>query len=531
MFKKFLGSCFIMILSPALVFGALELGFRQFGRRNIDTYFDSQTQLELGYPVPCKQPNEYRIFIFGGSSAYGFPVADRYSIAAWLRKSFPHLLPDKKVKVINAAWPGKASHHILEGVRGVLKYEPDLYIIYSGHNEAPADNRLLAEKWPYRMDLILRYRSAFYRYLSLRLDRLRKLMVYGHSGYAEKQYREEAIGLKVYKNSPIGFREYNRILESYGKNTREMIRFAKKHGIGMLLTTAPSNLQDIPPGFSLHKDGLLPGDLAEWEKFFNDGKKFEKEGNPDAALEKYRKAADIDPDYAELQYRLGQVLLKKKDYENARKAFILARDCDGYPHRAKSGLNENIRRDAQDFGILLADIEKNFESLSPHGIIGSDLIYDNVHPSVSSQQVITDQILRVMAENDLVAAKEKWDWKALEAARENLQSEEWKVDGAVNAYRYILRGLNLWEKSRYEDALPDLEKGLELMPGFIEDYAFIADAYLRLGNHEKALHAFETLRQKDTSLMNLLRHKYPEIEESFRKVFPAGATSLASKSS
>ncbi|HNV87171.1 MAG TPA: hypothetical protein PKL97_09465, partial [Candidatus Omnitrophota bacterium] len=132
-FKGLVANLLLLTVTPVLIFGIAEMSARLFLGKKVKTYFQDQTELELGAPVPRKQPDEYRIFIFGGSAAYGFPVADRYSIAAWLRKEFPYLLPGKKVKVMNCAWPGKASHHVREGTRNVLQFQPDLFIIYSGH--------------------------------------------------------------------------------------------------------------------------------------------------------------------------------------------------------------------------------------------------------------------------------------------------------------------------------------------------------------------------------------------------------------
>src|SRR5258706_4754314 len=125
-FKKFVINLTILIVSPTLVLGAMELGSRIFLAHKVKTYFDEHTEMALGSPVPAKSPGEYRIFILGGSAAYGFPASDRYSITAWMNKSFPHLLPGKKIRVINCGWPGKASHQVLEGARTLIKYQPDL---------------------------------------------------------------------------------------------------------------------------------------------------------------------------------------------------------------------------------------------------------------------------------------------------------------------------------------------------------------------------------------------------------------------
>jgi len=506
-----------MILIPVFVLAAAEWAAQTFDKRRGNTYYDDQTELALGKPVPEKKPGEYRVFLYGGSSAYGFPVADRYSITAWLRKSFPHLLPGKTVNVMNCAWPGKASHHDLEGVHAVLKYKPDLFIIYTGHNEAPVDNRLFVDHWIYKLDLRLKFRSAFYRFLLTRFHKARKFIVYGSSGYTEKQYREEIIANKVYKKVEVDDEEYGKILQAYRKNIESIIRFAKEHQIRVLIVNLPSNLRDIPPAISTHKAALSEVKLADWNRYFEEAKAFEKQGKYKEAVESYQVAAAIDPTYADLQYQLGQSYEQIGDYASAKKAYQSALDHDGHPWRAKSSLNEILLQISQQQDIIFVDIVAALERLSPHGILSRELIYDNVHPSIQAQQVITDEILHALAQANWLAPAGEWQWKALEKAKEDKTSEDWKVDGSLNAYTYVLRGLNLWEEKRYDMAAVDLEKGLELMPKFVESYAFLGDSYLRLGEFEKAAKAFQTLTQKDPSLSDYLAKKYPDIEESFNK--------------
>lgn len=167
---------------------------------------------------------------------------------------------------------------------------------------------------------------------------------------------------------------------------------------------------------------------------------------------------------------------------------------------------------------MFVDVVGTFEKLSPHGIISGDLVYDNVHPSVRGQQIISDEILHALAQNNKVAPQKEWQWASLEAAREDRDSEEWKVDGSVNAYRYILQGLQFWEHQNYSEAIIDLEKGLEMMPGFLESYAFLGDAYSHLGNQVKASKAFKTLMEKDPALSQFLLRKYPEIQQSYTQI-------------
>ncbi len=514
--RNFLINLSLLILTPALFLGGAEWITRATYIHRLNTYFDDQAEQVLGKPAAEKQPGEYRIFIFGSSAAYGFPVADRYSIAAWLRKSFPHLTPERKVTVLNTAWPGKSSHQMARGARAVLKYKPDLFIIYSGNNEAVIDNRLFVDKPIYRLHLIMEYESAFYRLLIKKIGKARKWLVYRSSGHVEKQYRNEIIANRVYKSIEVTLEDYRRILKVYEQNMKSILRAAQSHGVDVLFLTLPANLRDFPPGLSLHHKKLSPEELEVWNTAWQKGQILQKAGKLPETISVFRAAAAIDPTYSELQFQLGQCLDKTGDYAAAKEAYLAAKDFDGHPWRSKTELNETLRRLASEKGAMLYDLERDFARLSSHGITSNELMYDNVHPTVQAQQLISDGIAKVLQENSKIAARDQWQWPAFEAAKR--QDKDWEIDGALNAYQSVLTGLYLWEQKRFEAAAKDLEDAVQRMPKFIESYAFLADSYYRLGDTKKASAAFQTLAGKDPKLLDFLCEKYPDIKESYLKV-------------
>ena len=515
--KRLCINILVALISCIVVFAPMELGVRIFNPRQVRTYFDEQTIKALGDPVPPKKAGEYRIFIFGGSSAYGFPLSDRSSITVWLRRSFPCLLPGRDIRVINCAWPGRGSIQALEGARAVLKYKPDLFIVYSGHNDSIVANRLYLDNKLYWASFRLEYMSAAYRYLIKRFNRVRKKILYGRSGYAEKEYREETIAKKVYKKIELTEAEYEKVRKGYQKNMEALIRLAKRKGVDVLFVNLPSNLRDIPPSYSLHAPGLTPAQLTEWEIHYESGNKFMKAGLYQPALEAFERALKIDNSYAELTYRTAQSYDKLGCFDQAKKYYIWARDLDARPWRAKSSLNETICHLVEQNHLMLADAISAFEKVSPQGIIGSNIIYDNIHPSVKGQQIISDSILDVLCQNNQIAPRNEWQWKAFSDVRENKQKELWDFGESWEAYRYILRGFFLWEQKRYEDVAKDLEKGLVLMPAYYESYAFLGDAYWHLGRPEKAAATFRTLMEKDAALGKQVIEKYPDIAKSYKE--------------
>lgn len=82
------------------------------------------------------QPDDYKIFVLGGSTTFGFiSSTDDFSIPAILEKKLQN--ENLNVKVINAGIPGAHSRSELYYLENyILKYSPDMIIMYDGINES-----------------------------------------------------------------------------------------------------------------------------------------------------------------------------------------------------------------------------------------------------------------------------------------------------------------------------------------------------------------------------------------------------------
>jgi tetratricopeptide (TPR) repeat protein len=511
--KQFAAKILLVLISPALFLGITETAFRQFGGDRVKNYYVHQAEEALGKPVPNKQAGEYRAFLYGGSSAYGFPVTDRSSVTAWLNRSFEKLLPGVKVRVINSAWPGKASHHDVEGaLTAAERLEPDLFIVYTGHNEANITNRMYAESALHRFNLKLSFRSAFYMWLMGRIERLQKFMA---KNRPQVQPREEIIAQKLYSRPEVTREEYDKITAHFRKNIETILRLAKKQGIPVVLVTPASNIREIAPRGSVHRADLTADSLARWEEAFERGKKHFEGAKPSEAVAAFEEALALDAEHAGLHFYYAQALEKTGDLKQARLEFLRARDTDAIPTRAKTELIEILKDFENPPQVMLADMEEVFEKISPGRIIGFEYIYDDVHPTVKGQQIIAEAVLRQLSANHWIKPSSEWQWGEFEKLR---ASELWQVEATREAYHDVLTALLLWQQKNYKGAAEAFEKGIVSMPGFIESYAFLGDSYYRTGNPGKALTAFKTLQQKDPVLEKALREKYPDLQEAYSRL-------------
>ena len=82
-----------------------------------------------------KGAREFRIFCLGGSTVQGRPYAIETSFTTWLELSLQAAAPDRQWEVVNCGGVSYASYRLAPILSEILNYQPDLIIVYTGHNE------------------------------------------------------------------------------------------------------------------------------------------------------------------------------------------------------------------------------------------------------------------------------------------------------------------------------------------------------------------------------------------------------------
>ena len=77
----------------------------------------------------------FRIFCLGGSTATGYPYWYNASFSFFLKTRLKIIFPDKNIEVINLSMTAVNSFTVLDMVKELPEYEPDLILVYDGHNE------------------------------------------------------------------------------------------------------------------------------------------------------------------------------------------------------------------------------------------------------------------------------------------------------------------------------------------------------------------------------------------------------------
>jgi tetratricopeptide (TPR) repeat protein len=77
-------------------------------------------------------------------------------------------------------------------------------------------------------------------------------------------------------------------------------------------------------------------------------------------------------------------------YTTAREGYAWARDLDPLRFRAPAAFDEIIRRSAQAHGATVVDVHAAFAAASDHGLVGSKLLLEHVHPNLDGYFLLAD---------------------------------------------------------------------------------------------------------------------------------------------
>jgi tetratricopeptide (TPR) repeat protein len=327
------------------------------------------------YVIPVsKPPGTYRIFVLGESVALGDPDPT-YGFARYLEVMLRESFPQAKFEVINTSITAINSHALLPMTKDLVHYQPDLFVIYTGSTEVVGPFGPGTMLTP--LDLSL---PAIRTRIFLNSTRLGQLVekVAGSSQKNPPEWRGMGMfqDLQVRANSP----QMRPVYENFAVNMRDIIAVARRSGAQVLISTVGTNLKDCAPFASLHREGIRSDELRSWTDSVQRGAVLESAGSHAEALRLYLAAADIDPEYAELQFRIARCLWALGRFAEAKERFVRAQDLDTLRFRTDSRINEIIRALAgADPGVRVVDAAAVFAAESEHEVPGGELFYEHVH--------------------------------------------------------------------------------------------------------------------------------------------------------
>ncbi|MCC6509710.1 MAG: tetratricopeptide repeat protein [Pirellulaceae bacterium] len=466
-----------------------------------------------------KPAGTQRIFCMGGSTTYGHPYWDETSFAGWLREYLPVVDPSQKWEVINAGGISYASYRVAALMEELAEYEPDLFVVYSAHNEF-LERRTYANMFE---------RSTLTTAVSAMLVKTRVWTAVNGvmaktlaKPTSSEQSHKDVLPAEVDEvlNHTIGPVDYhrdpawtNKVLTHYEHNLRRMVAIASQAGAKILFITPASNEKDCSPFKSEHGAGLSEGQRQQFQELLQSSQASIKAAQFDQAEQLLKSAVKMDPQHAEAHYRLGQVWLAMGQTEAARQAFDRALNEDICPLRATREITEAVRAVARATQVPMVDFESKLRALCQaeqgRAILGQEYFLDHVHPTIDINRRLALWIIDQLQHQKLIGGKSVTNavtGKATgaetgaetdAALAEQLQAVRERVLGNIDQQAEALSLRNLakvlhWA-GKYAEAMPRARDTLELLPGDPESRYIVASCLSNMGQVDQAIQEYELL--------------------------------------
>jgi len=410
-----------------------------------------------------KPAGAHRIFCLGGSTTYGQPYDDATSFVGWLRTLLDVAHPTREWEVVNAGGISYASYRALALMEELAEYEPDLFIVYTGHNE-------FLEERTYRE---VRARPTWLRRLTLAAAHTRTgALMHRLSDPDPPRDPTAELLLKEVEtilDRTVGPTFYERddklrrqIVAHYERSLHRMVDVADAAGAEILFVRPAANLRNCSP-FKSQPGGALSGEaLGAWERHVAEGRELQAENRHEEAIAAFQAALQIDDRAAEVHYRLGRSLFALQEFERAEAALWRAVDEDICPLRMTSDLGGAFDRVAAERRVPVVDFHELLrEDLlrdEGHPLLGKEHFVDHVHPTIDAHGRLAVALFeRLREEGVLPDERGPIAEDALQTARSRIESQ---VDPAAHARAEAELARVLFWAGKLEEAGPLAVKAL-----------------------------------------------------------------------
>jgi len=356
-----------------------------------------------------KLPGSFRIFVIGESPAAGVPYGTPLSFSGWLARRLSAEAPGVQWEVVNAALGGLQSWSALAIVRDIARYEPDLLVVYLGHNEVGTRFSSNERRWLDPRGFGWRARlvdTRLYRALSWVLPTRTTSRLIDPRTVSARPGSVKVPGA----DSSVGASPADRALSAALFRARlvEMVRTMRGVKARTMLLTLSQNFSEWKPAVSSHRPGLPPERKAEWRAAVRRGDTLAPQDCA-AALAAWSDALALDDTFAALQFKVASCERTLGHLEAASDRFRRASDLDRHGEGAPTSLNDTIREVGRQEGAIVVDVDLAFTRASGARLVGNDLFVDSMHVNLRGHQLIAEVVTDAIRESGLVRPQVRWD--------------------------------------------------------------------------------------------------------------------------
>ncbi|MDB4743442.1 SGNH/GDSL hydrolase family protein [Planctomicrobium sp.] len=400
------------------------------------------------FPVE-KKPGTYRIFCLGGSTVQGRPYSIQTSFPTWLKLGLEAAEPNINWEVINCGGVSYASYRLLPIMQECLKYEPDLFIICTGHNEFLEDRSYTQVKgipdWSKTTINQLSKLRTVSAATSFFKDQQQNKLILPTDADAILNYKN---GLAAYHRDP----EWNEaIAEHFNSIIRRMMSLCQKADVPLLMMLPPSNLSGTVP-FKSETENTTQFDEQVVQELKDEARSHYRTDLKQSVV-LWKHVCLIDEFTASNHFELGKCLEILNRFEEARAAYLKARDLDVCPLRMTSSLEKVLLSVTQETQTPIINLHQIFQDKSDHLILGDRWLVDHVHPNFEGHQQIAFTIGRWLEEERVVELSQDWEAECQLIFKTHFESLDRTY---FHKGQRALQGLKLWTQGNADG--PPVEK-------------------------------------------------------------------------
>lgn len=350
-----------------------------------------------------KKSNSFRVFIMGGSSAAGYPYTPNGDFGLYIKKKLEILYPQLDIEIINVALTATNSYTILDLLPGVIDQKPDLILFYAGHNEYYGAYGVGSMESIGQSRGVVNFILSLEKYKTFNLLRdflklIQNLISSNDSN--EALQKSGTLMSRMVKDQTISYNSesFNIGIGQFDENLNDILSMCKENNIPVILSTLSSNLRDQPPFISLEANNFPKADKIYTE-----------------------------------------ALAKIDSTTEALALFKYAKDLDGLRFRAPEKINEIIINQSRKYNYPLVLIDSIFNTISPFGITGNNLMTDHLHPSFEGYKIIGKSFFSVMSRNNLLPKVNQVNMDNLRLdSLSNAETYISKLDSVISKYRILV---------------------------------------------------------------------------------------------
>ena len=445
-----------------------------------------------------KEKGVRRVFSLGGSTTYGHPYDDTTSFSGWMREYLPVADPSHRWEVINCGGISYASYRVAALMEELVQYEPDLFVVFSGHNEF-LERRTYADMFE---------RSAASLQIHAALSHTRTYALADRLLHREPAKPSNLLPAEVDEvlNHTIGPTDYHRdpkwrsqVLAHYELNLQRMVAIARRANCKIIFVTPASNESDCSPFKSEFALTVTEAQQTEVMNLLSQAEQevADNEHDQSQAIQTLTRATKLAPEFAEARYRLGKLLMQARQFDLAHIEFKAALNEDICPLRAVDEITASIRRVGKELKVPVVDFESQIRVLcrkeQGNSCLGAAYFLDHVHPTIDVNQQLAFWIIGELQFTGIVDGGDLGRPEVrveLDAATERVLNRIDQRSHGV-ALRNLAKVLH-WS-GKFAEAAPRATDALELLVDDPESRYVLADCLHHLGDDPGALAQYELL--------------------------------------